>query len=88
MNFENKLSCQNLSLECNFFSNDGKKILNVGTRDLSIGISIIFSLVFFIFSILDTIQYNSRLEYPNLLLKMFSTTVILNETMNKTTMTI
>ena len=29
------------------------------TRDLSIGISIIFSLIFFIFSILDTIQYYS-----------------------------
>ena len=28
-------------------------------RDLSIGISIIFSLIFFIFSILDTIQYYS-----------------------------
>ena len=26
-------------------------------------------------------------EYPNLLLKTFSTTVILNKTMNKTTMT-
>ena len=31
VNFENKLSGQNLSLECIFFSNDGKKILNVGT---------------------------------------------------------
>ena len=31
------------------------------------------------------LEIHSLLEYPNLLLKMFSTTVILNKTMNKTT---